>query len=127
MLYTVMSLNNIFYQKDTSSIHFVRGVFDSRFFTIAQSFRIVDTVHPVAVMRHSVISVQPMVVSVHIYCTPMPVSFRCENGRLVCTKKRDHPGKAKNKGKHMDMEYCFDSDEYPDPHRSYSKKYDAYR
>ena len=58
----------------------------------------------------------------------MPNSFKRVNGRLVCDKKNDHPGKSKkNKGKHMDMECCLDPDEYPNPNCYYdSDKYGKY-
>ncbi|NTW13879.1 MAG: hypothetical protein HGA31_02515 [Candidatus Moranbacteria bacterium] len=59
---------------------------------------------------------------------PHPVSYKKENGRLVCAKKNDHPSKSKqHKGKHLDMECCLDPDEYPNPWCYYPKdKYGKY-
>lgn len=59
---------------------------------------------------------------------PMPVSYKIVNGRLVCDKKNDKPGKSKkNKKKHLDLECCLDPDEYPNPHCYYDpKKYGKY-
>lgn len=59
---------------------------------------------------------------------PMPAVFAVVNGRLVCSKKNDHPSKSKKgKGRHMDMECCLDPDEYPNPNCHYSKeKYGKY-
>jgi len=47
---------------------------------------------------------------------PKPVSYKIENGRMVCAKEKDKPSKSK-KGKklHLDMECCLDPDEYPNP------------
>lgn len=47
-----------------------------------------------------------------------PLSAKLVNGRLVCAKKNDKPGKSKanNKGKiHLDLECCLDPDEIPNP------------
>lgn len=59
---------------------------------------------------------------------PRPVSYDNVNGKLVCDKKNDHPTKSKKgKGKHLDMECCFDPDEYPNPWCYYPKeKYGKY-
>jgi hypothetical protein len=59
---------------------------------------------------------------------PMPASYKIVDGRLVCAKKNDNPGKSKqNKGRHMDMECCLDPDEYPNPHCYYPpNKYGKY-
>lgn len=59
---------------------------------------------------------------------PKPYVYKTENGRKVCNRKNDHPGKSK-KGKryHMDMECCLDPDEYPNPHCYYPpEKYGKY-
>lgn len=51
---------------------------------------------------------------------PFPVSYKRVGGKLVCAKKNDKPRKSKQgKGKHLDMEYCLDPDEYPNPHCTY--------
>ncbi len=59
---------------------------------------------------------------------PMPVSFAVVNGRLVCNKKNDKPGKSdKTKHRHLDLECCLDPDEYPNPHCTYDPgKYGKY-
>lgn len=59
---------------------------------------------------------------------PKPASYKVVNGRMVCAKKNDKPGKSdRNKKKHLDMECCLDPDEYPNPHCYYDPaKYGKY-
>lgn len=59
---------------------------------------------------------------------PVGATKRNAQGRRVCARKNDHPGKIKqNKKKHLDMECCLDPDEYPNPHCYYPKdKYGKY-
>jgi len=59
---------------------------------------------------------------------PKPVSFKIENGLMVCAKKNDKPSKSKkNKERHLDMECCLDPDEYPNPWCYYDpQKYGKY-
>jgi hypothetical protein len=50
-----------------------------------------------------------------------PVSAKVVNGKLVCAKKNDKPGKSKNGNKpgHLDLECCLDPDETPNPWCTY--------
>jgi len=49
-----------------------------------------------------------------------PVSAKVVNGKLVCAKKNDKPGKSKkNKPGHLDLECCLDPDETPNPWCTY--------
>lgn len=59
---------------------------------------------------------------------PRPVSAKVVDGKLVCAKKKDKPGKSQqNKPGHMDMECCLDPDETPNPWCTYSNpKYQKY-
>lgn len=59
---------------------------------------------------------------------PMPVWYKVVDGRKVCAKKNDKPGKStKGKKKHLDMECCLDPDEYPNPNCYYDPaKYGKY-
>ncbi len=55
-----------------------------------------------------------------VITAPMPAWFKTVNGKKVCAKKNDKPGKSKkDKGRHLDMECCLDPDEYPNPHCTY--------
>ncbi len=86
------------------------------FFSIASTWRLID------IRRPKTVSPKPRITA------PMPVSSISVDGRRVCAKKNDHPGKSnQNKGKHLDMECCLDPDEYPNPNCYYSKdKYGKY-
>ena len=54
---------------------------------------------------------------------PLPVSAVRVNGRYVCAKKNDKPGRSnKNKRGHIDRQCCLDPDEKPNPHCDYSYK-----
>lgn len=50
-----------------------------------------------------------------------PVAAKVVNGKLVCAKKNDKPGKSKNGNKpgHLDLECCLDPDERPNPWCTY--------
>lgn len=50
-----------------------------------------------------------------------PVSAKVVNGKLVCAKKNDKPGKSKNGNKkgHLDLECCLDPDETTNPWCTY--------
>lgn len=79
------------------------------FFSVISNWNLIDIQRPKSSFA------KPRVVA------PKPVSFDVANGRLVCAKKNDHPGKSnKGKGKHLDMECCLDPDEYPNPWCYYS-------
>ena len=86
------------------------------FFAVMATWRLIDIYRPKPKPK-------PVVAT-----APMPVSYKKENGRLVCAKKNDKPGKSnQHKGKHMDMECCLDPDEYPNPHCYYDPaKYGKY-
>jgi hypothetical protein len=89
----------------------------SEFFSIASSFNLVDIKRPKLVPPKPRIS------------APKPAAeTKNANGRMVCAKKNDKPGKSdKGKGKHLDMECCLDPDEYPNPWCYYSPdKYGKY-
>lgn len=87
-------------------------------------FAIVSTLNPIDIVRPktAVAAVKPKITA------PKPVSYKKVNGKMVCAKKSDNPGKSKqNKGKHLDMECCLDPDEYPNPWCYYDpKKYGKY-
>jgi hypothetical protein len=86
------------------------------FISASSTFNLID------IKRTKPVPVAPKITA------PLPVSAVRVNGRLVCAKKNDHPGKSKKgKGKHLDMECCLDPDEYPNPHCHYSPdKYGKY-
>ncbi|NTW29737.1 MAG: hypothetical protein HGB34_03110 [Candidatus Moranbacteria bacterium] len=71
---------------------------------------------------------KPVTISRPAIQAPMPKSYRVVDGKMVCAKKHDKPGKSKkNKKKHMDMECCLDPDETPNPHCYYPpEKYGKY-
>lgn len=79
------------------------------FISISSTFNLIDIRRP-----------KPQAVARKI-TAPMPAWYKKDTlGRLVCAKKKDHPGKSKQgKKKHLDMECCLDSDEYPNPHCYY--------
>lgn len=87
-----------------------------QFFSAVSSFENVDIVRPKPKQ------IQPKITA------PKPASYKVVNGRMVCEKKNDKPGKSdKGKGKHLDMECCLDPDEYPNPHCYYdTAKYGKY-
>jgi len=88
------------------------------FIALSSTFNLID------IKRPKPVAVKPKITA------PMPAAAvkRDSQGRLVCAKKSDHPGKShKGKGKHLDMECCLDPDEYPNPHCYYSPdKYGKY-
>lgn len=98
-----------------------------------------DTMDPVAVGKEAMpmaVSVpapvnhpeRPVAIRRPAIDAPMPKSYTVVNGKMVCAKKHDKPGKSKkNKKKHMDMECCLDPDETPNPHCYYPpEKYGKY-
>lgn len=86
------------------------------FFSVASTWRLIDIRRPKPIVKKPKSN------------APMPVSHIVVDGRKVCAKKNDHPGKSnQSKGKHLDMECCLDPDEYPNPHCYYSEdKYGKY-
>ncbi|MDQ1284373.1 MAG: hypothetical protein QG620_721 [Patescibacteria group bacterium] len=88
----------------------------SDFFSVAFSFELID-----------IERAEPRAPKARI-TAPRPASYKMSNGRMVCEKKNDHPGKSKKgKGRHLDMECCLDPDEYPNPHCYYPpEKYGKY-
>ena len=86
------------------------------FFAVAGTLELID------IKRPKPVPPKPKITA------PYPVSYKKENGRLVCAKKNDRPSKSvKNKGRHLDMECCLDPDEYPNPHCYYDPaKYGKY-
>lgn len=86
------------------------------FFSVASTLSNIDIVRPKPIIKPKITA-------------PMPVSYKKDaQGRLVCAKKNDKPGKSdKTNKKHLDMECCLDPDEYPNPHCYYdSAKYEKY-
>lgn len=85
-------------------------------------FDTVKTLNLIEIVRPKPVPIKPK------NTAPKPVSYKVENGRLVCAKKHDKPGKSdKGKGKHLDMECCLDPDEYPNPWCYYNPaKYGKY-
>ncbi len=86
------------------------------FFAVASTLEFIDIIRPKPVPPKPKIT------------APMPFIYKIVNGRRVCSTKNDHPAKSnKGKGRHMDMECCFDPDEYPNPNCYYdSGKYGKY-
>ena len=86
------------------------------FFVAVSQFENVDIVRPKPK------PIQPKI------SAPQPASYKVVNGKKVCAKKNDKPGKSdKNKKKHLDMECCLDPDEYPNPNCYYDPgKYGKY-
>lgn len=84
-------------------------------------FEIASTLNPIDIVRPKA-EAKPKITA------PKPVSFKIVDGKMVCAKKNDKPGKSKqDKGKHLDMECCLDPDEYPNPWCYYDpKKYGKY-
>jgi len=89
---------------------------------LPEFFSIISTWNLVDIQRPKPVIVKPKITA------PKPVSYKKENGRMVCAKKNDKPSKSsKGKGKHLDMECCLDPDENPNPWCYYSKdKYGKY-
>lgn len=86
----------------------------SEFFSIVSGFNLIDIKRP---------KPKPRITA------PKPIAAtKTVNGRRVCAKKNDHPGKSKQgKSKHLDMECCLDPDEYPNPWCYYPpEKYGKY-
>jgi len=85
-------------------------------------YAVASTLNPIDIVRPKPAPLKPKITA------PFPVSYKVENGKLVCAKKNDKPSKSdKNKGKHLDMECCLDPDEYPNPHCYYDPaKYGKY-
>lgn len=86
-------------------------------------FSIASTLSNIEIVRPKPTPIKPKI------SASMPVSFKKDNqGRLVCDKKNDKPGKSnKTNKKHLDMECCLDPDEYPNPHCYYDPaKYGKY-
>lgn len=86
------------------------------FFSVASSFNLIDIKKP------------KLQSTVRRATAPMPVWYKVVNGRKICAKSNDHPGKStRGKKKHLDMECCLDPDEYPNPNCYYSPgKYGKY-
>jgi len=84
---------------------------------------VVSSFKTIAISRPKPVPAKPKITA------PRPVSAKVVNGKLVCAKKNDKPGKSKNGNKpgHMDMECCLDPDETPNPWCTYSSsKYQKY-
>ncbi|MDX9913130.1 MAG: hypothetical protein RBS77_00950 [Candidatus Moranbacteria bacterium] len=89
---------------------------------LPEFFEAVSLFENIDIVRPKPKPVQPRITA------PKPASYKIVNGRMVCAKKNDKPGKSdKGKGKHLDMECCLDPDEYPNPHCYYDPaKYGKY-
>lgn len=89
---------------------------------LPEFFEAVSLFENIDIVRPKPKPVQPRITA------PKPASYKIVNGRIVCAKKNDKPGKSdKGKGKHLDMECCLDPDEYPNPHCYYDPvKYGKY-
>lgn len=88
------------------------------FFSVASSFNLINIVRPKPVPPKPRITAPK----------PLAATKRDAQGRMVCAKKNDKPGKSnKGKSKHLDMECCLDPDEYPNPWCYYPpEKYGKY-
>lgn len=75
------------------------------FYVASNNFNLIDIVRP---------KPKPVITA------PMPVVYKKKDGKRVCIRDDDKPGKSKQgKGIHMDMECCLDPDEIPNPHCYY--------
>lgn len=92
------------------------------FFSVASTLIPIDIVRPETSVVLEERKKKPAITA------PKPVWFKVVNGKMVCAKDDDKPGKSKKgKGKHLDMECCLDPDEYPNPWCYYDpKKYGKY-
>jgi len=88
------------------------------FISASSTFNLID------IKRPKPVPVKPKINAPH----PTAATKKDSQGRRVCAKKNDHPGKSKQgKKKHLDMECCLDPDEYPNPHCYYPpEKYGKY-
>lgn len=80
------------------------------FFTAAHTFQFIPIERPKPVKRFPGAT----------YPAPFPDSYKVKNGKLVCKKKDDKPGKSKQgKSQHWDQQCCLDPDEWPNPFCTY--------